>query len=329
MRTGALLSEAPDLKEIIVDPVMSKQDSIDKYLGAHPSVSDYDVLYESPAIVKTSSGQIVGIVVDSATKNTKTAFEVLSKAVGPTRNRQLAAAGHTSYVKKKDGTMSKTTQLPTHLAPLSSIVGYMDRYARTPYARPCSWNRDNAEEWQKVIPFVRSVADCYRKYAPEKWSVQRAHALQVPPEWIISDTPFSTITLNKNFSINYHQDAGDLAEGLGVMAHLCVGSYTGGELVLPRYRVAFKLKNRDVAMFDSHDVHGVVPLGGAWGRFSRFTFVFYLREKLLRCGTSEHEIKRGKRSRSIGSLYDPDELLLEKDRRKRAHILAPTLLADQ
>jgi hypothetical protein len=321
-----LLPPEQQLKEVIIDPVMTKQDSIDKYLGGHPTEEDYDAVYESPVIIKTSSGGIVGIVVDNATKNTKTAFEVLSKAVGPTRNRQIAAAGHTSYVKKKDGTMSKTTQLPTHLAPLSSIVGYMDRYARTPYARPCSWNRDNAEEWRKVIPFVRSVAECYKKYAPEKWSVQRAHALQVPPEWVIADTPFSTITLNKNFSINYHQDAGDLAEGLGVMAHLSIGNYHGGELVLPRYRVAFKLKNRDVAMFDSHEVHGVVPLGGGWGRFSRFTFVFYLREKLLRCGTAEHEINRGKRSRHIGHLYDEEELVMEKHRRERAHKLAPTLL---
>ena len=324
--TATMQETEKEVRHYIVDPLMTRQDVVDKYNGEIPSTSDYDQIYESPCVVKDSHGNIVTILIDKATKNTKSAFTVLGQAVGPTRNRQVAAGGHTFFIKKKDGTKSKTTQLPTHLAPLSSIVGYWDRYARTPYARPCSWNRDNPEEWRKVVPFVKSVDECYRKWAPEKWAIQKAHATQVPPEWIIANTCFSTITLNKNFSIGYHQDKGDFSEGLGVMAHLCLGDYEGGELVLPRYRIAFKMKSQDVIMFDSHEVHGVVPLSGAWGRFSRFTYVFYLREKLLRCGTSEHEIRRGKQSRSIGALYDPEELQLEKERRARAHAIAHTLI---
>lgn len=310
------------MREIVVHPFCGELDAIDKYEGAVPTENDYDEVIESPVKVTDDKGNIVCIIVPDGTKSTKAAYEVLKGAAQLTRNRQVAAKGETSFIKKKDGTMSNTTQLPTHLAPMSSIIGYYDRYARTPYARACRWNRENPDQWRQLWPFIHSVSECFREYAPEKWMTQKKISEQIPRDWIIGDTPFSTITVNKSFSIHYHRDRGDLHEGLGVMAHLSVGNYLGGELVIPRFRKALRFKNRDIILFDVHQVHGVMPLHGAWGRFVRMTAVFYLRENLLRCGDVAYEVKRAKIARQLGRLYDPDEIQMAQIRKDRGIALA-------
>jgi hypothetical protein len=302
----------------VVSPAMNQGDSIDRYKGKVPSSDDYDEVVESPVSLVDPSGSIIAKVVPDATSGTKAAYDQFKAFTYPSKNRQVATIGETSHVKKLDGTQSGTTQLPAHLAPLTSIYGYVDRYARTPYARACMFNRDHPDKWKLVQPFIRSVDACFAFHAPEKYAIQKCVAEEIPPDWIIGRTAFSTLTVNVNFSIGYHQDANDLKEGLGVMAHLCLGEYQDGLLVIPRYRVALKLKHRDVVLFDVQQVHGVEPLKGAWGRFTRMTIVHYLREDLLRCGSAAHEVSRGKRARKLGRLYDPEEIHMAKERKQRA-----------
>lgn len=315
MNTVAL---KPEMEEMVVTPLMGELDAIDRYEGKRPSENDYNILLESPISIRDQNGNIVAIVVNEATRGTKQAYDIFKWFTYPSKARQVATVGETSWVKRLDGSKSNTSQLPAHLAPLSSIYGYMDRAARTPYARACMFNRDHPDKWKKVQPFINSVNDIFEKYAPEKYQIQKAVAEEIPHDWVIGRTAFTTVTVNVNYSIGYHRDANDLKEGLGVMSHLCLGEYQGGELVIPRFGVALNLKHRDVVLFDVSQVHGVVPLSGAWGRFTRMTCVHYLRENLLRCGDAAHEIARGKRARHIGHLYDPEEIQLAKIRKQRA-----------
>lgn len=305
-------------KDIQLKPLMGELDAIDKYTGKVPSKDDYDEIVESPIRIYDHNGNIVAIVVNEATRGTKAAFDEFKAFTYPSKARQVATVGETSWVKKLDGSRSKTSQLPPHLAPLSSIYGYMDRAARTPYARACMFNRDHPDRWKRVQPFINSVNDIFARYAPEKYAIQKAVAEEIPPDWVIGKTAFTTVTVNVNYSIGYHRDANDLKEGLGVMSHLCLGSYFGGELVLPRFRTAVNLRHKDVILFDVDQVHGVVPLSGPWGRFTRMTCVHYLRESLLKCGDAAHEVSRGKRARHIGHLYDPEEIQLAKTRKSHA-----------
>ncbi len=306
------------MKEIVLRPHLGELDAIDQYEGKVPTTHDYDTIVESPVSVQDQNGNIIAIVVNEATRGTKLAYDAINSYVYPSKARQVASSGATSYVKKKDGTVSNTTQLPPHLAPLTSIGGYLDRQSRVPYAHATMLCRDHPEKWKQMQPFIKSVNEIFQKYAPEKYAIQKAVAEEVPKEWIIGTTAFSTITMNKNFSIHYHRDANDLKEGLGVMSHLCIGDYEGGELVIPRFRLAIRFKHKDVVLFDVGQVHGVMPLKGAWGRFNRITVVHYLRENLLRCGDAAHEIARGKRARHIGRLYDDHEIELAKQRKQRA-----------
>jgi hypothetical protein len=314
------------MKEIVAQPRLAELDTIDRFEGKRPSPSDYELLVESPVTIRDPSGNIVAIIVNEATKSSKVAFDVFKQYTYPSKARQVATVGETSWVKKLDGTTSNTTQLPPHLAPLTSIYGYMDRASRTPYARACMMNRDAPDDWKKLQPYINSVNDIFAKYAPEKYIIQKCVAEEIPPDWIIGKTAFSTITNNINFSIGYHRDANDLKEGLGVMSHIALGSYRGGELVIPRFRVALALKHRDIVLFDVSQVHGVVPISGAWGRFTRMTCVHYLRENLLRCGDAAYEVDRGKRARSIGKLYDDNEIELAKQRKHRAMALAQSII---
>lgn len=46
-------------KVITIDPVMGRQDCIDKYIGGNvPSCLDYDTVVESPVVVQDSHGRI-------------------------------------------------------------------------------------------------------------------------------------------------------------------------------------------------------------------------------------------------------------------------------
>lgn len=318
---SALIAESrsPEkMQELIVCPAMGELDAIDRYEGEAPGERDYDQMLESPVSVYDPQGNIVVRVINLATKGTKLAYDAINSYIYPSKARQVASSGATSYVKKKDGSVSSTTQLPPHLAPLTSVGGYLDRQSRVPYAHATMLCRDHPDKWKQVLPFIRSVDEIFKEYAPEKYIIQKCVAEEVPREWIIGRTAFSTITMNKNFSIRYHRDANDLKEGLGVMSHLSLGTYEGGQLVIPRFRIAIDLKHRDVVLFDVGQVHGVVPLSGSWGRFNRITVVHYLRENLLRCGDAAHEVARGKRARHIGTLYDPEEIELAKVRKERA-----------
>lgn len=306
------------MKTMTLAPRMGELDAIDRFEGKVPEEADYEHLVCGPVTILDSAGKIVAIVVNEATRGTKMAFDAMNSYIYPSKARQVASSGATSYVKKKDGSISNTTQLPPHLAPLTSIGGYIDRQSRVPYAHATMLCRDHPDKWRQMQPFIKSVDDIFQKYAPEKYAIQKAVAEEIPKEWIIGNTAFSTITMNKNFSIHYHRDANDLKEGLGVMSHLCIGEYQGGELVIPRYNVALNLRHRDVVLFDVGQVHGVVPIRGAWGTFTRMTVVHYLREGLLRCGDAAHEVARGKRARHLGRLYDPNEIQLAKERKERA-----------
>jgi hypothetical protein len=306
------------MREIVLAPRLGELDTIDRYEGKRPTSADYDLMVESPVSIRDPNGNIVAIIVNEATRGTKAAYDIWKDYTYPSKARMTAVTGETSYVKKLDGSTSKTTQLPPHLAPLSSIYGYMDRAARTPYARACMFNRDHPDRWKLVQPFVNSVNDVFRQHAPEKYAIQKAVAEEIPKDWVIGNTAFTTITVNVSVSLTYHRDANDLKEGLGVMSHLALGTYSGGELVIPRFRVALKLKHRDIVLFDVGQDHGVMPISGAWGRFTRMTCVHYLRENLLRCGDAEYEIARGKRARHIGHLYDSSEIELAKVRKQRA-----------
>jgi hypothetical protein len=292
-------------------------DRVAGFVGRKPDRCYYDLLISESCSVYKPNGDLLLKLIKGAIPPpiAMNAFDVIHNTRIQTSKNRSTGAGNEFKIRRKlrDGTLSKTTQtinpetggyLETH----TGLVGYYDRYTRYPYARETAFLINYPDKWRKLQPFIRCVDRLFAAHYPERYRVQRAIADACASDWVIKDTAFSTLTINKNFQIAIHADSGDLREGFGVMAYLQGGKLNGGYLVIPRYRVAVKLESRDLILFDVHQLHGNTAIEGNPGKYERITCVFYLRENLLRCGNAKYEQERAKMARLKGTLYDTEEI---------------------
>lgn len=303
----------------------------DKLKGERLDESHYDILIEDPVRALKPDGSLLCQIVRGGVGDTSTRQILSDKIKGLPDNRGTSSGKGTLIGKtstKKNALMagynSGTTRVDksafTDGSVASGIIGYFDRYARFPYARETSFLIKHRKEWQALQPFIASVDAVFKEHAPDRYAIQKELAERCSSDWIIGDTAFSTITVNKSYRTACHKDAGDLAEGFGVMAYFQSGKLSGGYLVMPAYRVAVKLQHGDIILFDVHEWHGNTPIKPLSPNAERITCVFYLREKLLRCGDAKYEIQRAKKVRQIGKLYDADEI--KKAEQYKTEVLA-------
>jgi Oxygenase domain of the 2OGFeDO superfamily len=113
-----------------------------------------------------------------------------------------------------------------------------------------------AEGNRRLIELVDRL---YKKHAPHLYAKQAA-ALRSAPQVRFWETAFTTIYLAKNFRTAYHRDSGNLH---GVFSALMpTGKFTGGELILPRWRIGIAFKPGDLLLFDPQQIHGNLPIQG-------------------------------------------------------------------
>lgn len=193
---------------------------------------------------------------------------------------------------KKDGTVSNTNYAQEVE---SGIIGYFDRNARFPYCRTTAYTMRQVEKWKKVLPLIQSVGEVFKKECPERYAAQMEIVKKTSPDFVIENSPFTTVTVNRNWRTAAHKDAGDLKEGFGVMCALRAGQpYKGCYLVFPRYRVAVNMRTRDLLLAEVHEVHGNSPIIGIENLYERISLVLYYREKMVNCGTADEEVDRAK-----------------------------------
>jgi len=182
----------------------------------------------------------------------------------------------------------------------SGIAGFFDRYPRIPYGRATSYTENNYEEYEKCYPFMRKLADKFGELLPRRHAVQVAAADRIDPAFRVAgtDTPFTTITVNKNFRTAAHRDAGDLHQGFSNLTVVANDkNWEGGYLVLPEFRVAINIRPGDLLLINNHaGIHGNTelkpPEGKKVGEMERISLVCYFREKMLELGTHEYERTR-------------------------------------
>jgi hypothetical protein len=211
--------------------------------------------------------------------------------------KKTAIAGNGKGVRARrinsDGTLSNTS---VAIPVLSGVMGSMDRNARFPYCRTTSWNNANPEKFAKAIPLIQTISGVFEKEVPERWKAQKQKCDTTAEEWVIPNTVFTTITVNKNWQTAVHKDQGDLAEGFGVMSAFSAGGYAGCYLVFPKYRVACDMRTGDVILCDVHEWHGNTPLVPKEGvPHERISCVFYYRENMMKCGTAKEELDNVKK----------------------------------
>lgn len=292
-------------------------EEVDKLGGTHLPENCYDHLIQEDAEVYKPDGTLLmrfrkGILpIELCQKS----YESVRSAATPNENRGMAGGILTDEKAKQygliksaktnkgfgvraqrmlaDGTISKTS---VAIPVLSGVMGSMDRNARFPYCRTTSWNNANPEKFAKAIPLIQTISSIFEKEIPERWKAQKEKCDSTSQEWVIPNTVFTTITVNKNWQTAVHKDQGDLAEGFGVMSAFSAGGYAGCYLVFPKYRVACDMRTGDVILCDVHEWHGNTPLVPKEGvPHERISCVFYYRENMAKCGTPKEELDNVKK----------------------------------
>jgi len=92
------------------------------------------------------------------------------------------------------------------------------------------------------------------------------------------DSPFTTITINKNFRTAMHRDKGNL-NGYAVLTAANIGKqFKGGLLHFPQYGIAVPLKKGDALVANVKLLHGNDKIVYPSKDSSRISFVLYSRE---------------------------------------------------
>ena len=211
----------------------------------------------------------------------------------------------------KSGKLSKS---PKAKAVKSSIIGFSDRYPRIPYCRTSMWTQRNWKEYNNCLPYIKYVDAFFKQHAPARNIIQKKMAEQSSQDFIIKDTAFSTVTVNKNFRTAGHYDNGDLKEGFGNLGVISQGQYDGAITVIPRYGIGLDLKNGDLAIFDVHELHGNTETTTKTF-YERISVVCYYREKMIYCGNAEYELNRAKtNTKKVANEEELERAKLIKDK---------------
>jgi hypothetical protein len=176
----------------------------------------------------------------------------------------------------------------------SGIAGWYDRYPRIPYGRATSYTQNHPEKFKMSYPFLQTLAKGFKELLPWRYANQMEAAKKLDPCYLVPETPFTTITVNKTFRTAAHYDAGDLTTGLSNLLVLSNnGNYTGGYLIAPEYRVAVNVRPGDLLLINNHEVmHGNTPIVLQDETAERISLVCYFREKMLELGSKEYEDTR-------------------------------------
>lgn len=275
---------------------------LEEKVGRIITADDFNVLLTGPALVRKPNGKPLAVYLPGAlaAEVTPEVYEVLhSLRKEITMNRGLASGSLRIQRGSQNRTYSKAVP--------STIVGAIDPGGVYKYCRLTAWTGENLPQWQKLHPLLRAVAANLERYVPDRFANQQAAASASRPEWVVPGTPFSTVTVNNSYPTGVHTDKGDLEEGFSTIACVRRGSYAGGVLAFPEYRVGVDLHDGDLILMDAHEWHGNTAMVCECGNTlrtccdtcgaERISMVSYFRTRVQDCGTFEDELDRARARR--------------------------------
>ena len=176
----------------------------------------------------------------------------------------------------------------------SGIAGWFDRYPRIPYGRATAYTQHSYDKFKLAFPFLQTLDRGFAELLPTRHAAQREAADKIDPAFLVPETVFTTITVNKTFRTAAHRDAGDFSNGLSNLLVLSNnGNYSGGYLILPEVRIAVNVRPGDLLLVNNHEyIHGNTPIELQDETAERVSLVCYLREKMLELGSKEYEDHR-------------------------------------
>tara|TARA_R100001440_G_scaffold36941_1_gene56085 strand:- start:1379 stop:2212 length:834 start_codon:yes stop_codon:yes gene_type:complete len=210
-----------------------------------------------------------------------------------------------SYVREavKDTKYVETYRANT-LPTKSSVFGALPRVAlRNDFCRFSNKTSEEKLNTNKLFTFQKTLCDIYKKYLPELYEYDLQQARQkVNDDYRLIDTPYTTANINVNHAIKYHKDSGNIKNSFSnvlILKENC----TGGELVLPEYKIALEQADGALCIFSGQkEIHGVMPIEPYKKDFYRASIVYYTLAQLEHCYPYKQEVSRlniKKRERAV------------------------------
>lgn len=260
--------------------------------GKYLNESHYDTLITGDADGYDANGKLLFKFRKKAIpmETLKLGVDSFKGSIELTESRGIASGSSHKRI-RKDGSVSNIT---VGNKVESGNVGYMDSNAMVKYCRKTAFAKNYFDKFKAGIPFVEFIDSKYKELCPEHYANQIAIANGTNRNYVISDTAFTTVTVNKNFRTAVHQDAGDYPDGFGNLIAYREGGWTGGYFCLPQYRVAIDLQNTDILFVDVHKWHGNTDFINTDDNFLRISFVLYYREYMYKCSQPQEELQKMK-----------------------------------
>ena len=244
-----------------------------KLEAKHPVPSDVDQVIDRDVLVKGPDQSTIAMLLTNCIDSDlwHLAYAMWSTAVNQLPSARPTAVGASSLPSpRKDGTLSEYHGVHKFVQDVlkqqgsrSGKLGFVNgREARLTVKRP--------ELLEANRQLVERVDALYARYRPRHHAKQRMEVKK--GRCRIWRTAFSTVYIIKQTQTAYHADS-NLPGAL--TAILCSGNFTGGALVLPRWRLAFAYRPGDLLLFDEGQLHGNLPFVG-----ERLSAAFYCEENI-------------------------------------------------
>jgi len=191
----------------------------------------------------------------------------------------------------------------------SNPIGFIEaqnNFSELP-CRLTHFTRCNFKKYNEGLPFIQRIDELFQELIPNAHMRQLDRA-NLTDNFKIPNTSFSTVTINRNFRTALHKDAGDFKGGFGNLTVIERGKYHGGYTVFPQFGIGIDLRNNDFVAMDVHQWHSNTKLyeteedklfnstlksefkdnpnigtAGIYEKYTRLSFVCYLREKIIKC----------------------------------------------
>lgn len=274
------------MRKIVVPKVKKKDWSYVELNSSH-----YDDLINEDCSVSDESGKIIAIFLKGALsrESVYNAWQALKDwhPKTPGRAKAKGVKQEYKYIKGK-----KTNLMKGRTYCCSGVIGYFERFPTIPCCRPCSFNSEKPESFELLRGITSEISEIHKFYDQKSWGVYEDFSQGVKDCWEIFNSPYNTITMNKNFRTFPHKDARNL-NATCPMTVIRKGSYKGGHLVFPDYRLAFNIDTTDVILFmNSDEWHGNTRLVGEDENNVRTSLIWYCRKKMADCLDPTEELKR-------------------------------------
>jgi hypothetical protein len=273
------------------------KEELDLKVGKVIGDDAYNVLLTGPTRVYGPKGNILCVYLPGALSEhvSEEQYEVLHSLRSETTNNRGAASGSQST---KVGEQKRSYFM--HVS--SNILGSFEASGTFKFCRLTAWTGRHLPEWELLKPVFQRVAYEMQRYVNDRYEAQMEEISKTHPDWVVPDTPFTTITVNNTYPTGVHTDKGDLDKGFSTIFCLRRGQYTGGRFVFPEYRIAVDLQDGDLILMDAHQWHGNTALVCACGTkrtsyceacgAERISVVSYMRTAMTSCGSEAEEIQR-------------------------------------